>query len=144
MGVEPKANGLKVQCSTTELYTLKKMNSVKNKKKGFEPLTFCSQNRYATKLRYFLIKIKVNKGFWTHDPQNHNLMLYQLSYAHQKWNKRIRTFECPHQKREPCHLAMFQKVYSLKRIWTFDLIVNSHPLYHWAIRDHFWRLILKI
>ncbi len=27
----------------------------------------------------------VSDGARTHDPQDHNLMLYQLSYAHRKW-----------------------------------------------------------
>ena len=27
-------------------------------------------------------KYGVSSGDWTHDPQNHNLVLYQLSYAH--------------------------------------------------------------
>ena len=98
---------------TNILFRIFSMDIFFNKKKGFEPLTLCSQNRYATKLRYFLTIFRVSKGIWTHDPQNHNLMLYQLSYTYQKWNKRIRTFECPHQKREPCHLAMFQKISAL-------------------------------
>jgi hypothetical protein len=37
------------------------------------------------------------------------------------WNKRIRTFEWPHQKRLPCHLAMLQK-------WTLALNLKKTEL----------------
>lgn len=34
----------------------------------------------------FFEKIGVSSGSRTHDPQNHNLMLYQLSYTHRIFN----------------------------------------------------------
>ena len=58
LGIEPKTNGLKVQCSTTELYTFVKS---KHRKMGIEPMIFCSQNKYVTKLRYFLKIVKLKK-----------------------------------------------------------------------------------
>ena len=42
------------------------------------------------------LSVGVSKGFRTHDPQSHNLALYQLSYTHHKCGLvRLEGFEPP-------------------------------------------------
>ena len=47
-------------------------------KTGFEPATSCSQSTRSTRLNYFPIGLTDENR--THNHQNHNLKLYQLSY----------------------------------------------------------------
>ena len=47
---------------------------------GFEPATFCSRSRRATKLRYISMGNGANKGIRTLDLQFTKLLLYRLSY----------------------------------------------------------------
>ena len=108
MGFEPKTNGLKVQCSTTELYTFVKSKTQENGNWTHD-LLFPKQIRYQTTLLPENSKVKegiepsllnlqfnafplcyltifkktVINGDWTHNNQSHNLILCHLSYNHQ-------------------------------------------------------------
>lgn len=84
---------------------------------GFEHTTFCSQNRRATRLRHipfvFFQKTRNRPQFQEERDLNPQPMVLETIIL-------------------PIELST---LHSLGWDWTNDLMVNSHPLYHWATKE---------
>lgn len=87
----------------------------------FEHMTFCTQNRRATRLRY----IPANKQ----EERDLNPQPLALETT-------ILPLNYPPILLLGFNLALNNFLNSPGWDWTNDLMVNSHPLYHWATRDY--------